>query len=153
MWFIIAILLLLLFCIWQCRQFNWRPIAGASAGETRTKRWLEERFGVPFDKIRPDWLRNPKTGKNLEIDCFNGDLGLGVEYNGEQHYMIVDKFGGTPESLAYSQYKDQLKGELCRANGIHLITVPYWERDIERFLAQETTLWELARGSNMPSSV
>ena len=146
MWFILLIIILLFYALFQCRGYKFfQQRQKISAGEARCKKWLQEHFGLPFDKIRPDWLKNPTFGKNLEIDCFNAELGIGVEYNGEQHYMIVDKFGGNKASLEYSQYKDKLKQTLCRQNGVYLIIVPYWEKNIEDFLAREISLWDSAR--------
>ena len=37
-----------------------------SKGEIECKRVMEKIFGIPFIKIRPKWLLNEDTGKNLE---------------------------------------------------------------------------------------
>ena len=42
-----------------------------SKGEIECRRYLETIFQVPFPKARPDFLKNPVTGNNLELDCFN----------------------------------------------------------------------------------
>ena len=61
-----------------------------SKGETECRKVLESIFGKPFPSSRPDFLRNPVTGgiHNLELDCYNHELGLAVEYNGIQHYKF-----------------------------------------------------------------
>src|SRR5579875_51770 len=54
-----------------------------SLGERLTCLSLESYYGRPFSKVR--LLRNPETGRLMEIDCYNSDLRIGAEYNGEQH--------------------------------------------------------------------
>lgn len=106
----------------------------SSAGENRCRKWLEETFGVPFPRVRPEWLKNDVTNRNLELDCYNEDLKLAVEFNGKQHYEYHPRFHMSQEDYEYSQYKDELKKTLCLENKVELIVVPYWEKDIEGYL-------------------
>lgn len=96
-----------------------------SAGEKMCRRHLEKRLGVPFRKERPDFLKNPVTDSNLELDCFNRDLKLALEYNGKQHYEWVPKFHKTKTEFHAQKYRDEIKRRLCFENGIDLIEVPY----------------------------
>lgn len=96
-----------------------------SRGEIECRRFLETIFQVPFPKARPDFLRNPITGNNLEIDCYNPTLKLGVEYNGQQHYNYTSFFHRNVEASTNQKYRDELKRRMCRENGINLIEVPY----------------------------
>ncbi|ABF82063.1 hypothetical protein MIV033L [Invertebrate iridescent virus 3] len=96
-----------------------------SRGEVECRRFLETTFRVPFPKARPAFLRNPITGNNLEIDCFNPTIGLGVEYNGKQHYAFNDFFHRNKEAAMNQQYRDELKRRMCHENGVVLIEVPY----------------------------
>jgi hypothetical protein len=101
-----------------------------SKGEVECRRVLEEIFGVPFPKTRPDFLRNPITSNgvdsnNLEIDCYNDRLKLGVEYNGIQHYKYIPYFHKTKDSFHNQKYRDYVKNDICQKNGITLIEVPY----------------------------
>ena len=65
-----------------------------SRGEAECRRVLQNMFKRPFNGARPDFLRNPVTGGNfnLELDCFNSEMRLAVEYNGVQHYKYVPYF-------------------------------------------------------------
>jgi hypothetical protein len=101
-----------------------------SKGEAECRRVLEEYFGVKFEKVRPDFLRNPVTSSannkfNLELDCYNADLKIAVEYNGKQHYSFVPFFHRNTDAFTNQKYRDQLKRMLCRDNGVTLIEVPY----------------------------
>ena len=42
--------------------------------ENECKKIIETLTGKKFYKVRPDFLRNPKTGHNLELDCYNKEL-------------------------------------------------------------------------------
>jgi len=96
-----------------------------SKGEDICRRVMEEIYGVPFKKARPDFLKNPETGYNLELDCYNEELGLAVEYNGEQHYRYPNRFNKDFSEFIKQVRRDQFKVEMCDLNGVYLITVPY----------------------------
>lgn len=96
-----------------------------SKGERICRATLENIYGVPFPNIRPDFLINPETGARLELDCYNKDLGIAVEYNGEQHYKFPNRFSKTKKDFINQVRRDMLKAELCDRNKIYLITVPY----------------------------
>jgi hypothetical protein len=116
-----------------------RMMPKVSKGEIRCKNYLETVFGKPFDKIRPEILRNRVTGHNLEIDCYNDDLKLGIEYNGQQHYKYTKGIHRNYEHFQTQQYRDEIKRHLCKEAGIVLIEVPYWIKDIENYLEGRLT--------------
>ena len=103
------------------------PAKYESKGEKICRSVLEETFQVPFVNVRPNFLRNPETGRLLELDCYNEDLKLGLEYNGSQHYVYnaQSKFHKNYEEFISQVRRDMLKKELCDANDVYLITVPY----------------------------
>jgi hypothetical protein len=112
-----------------------------SKGEKECRRVLEKIFNKPFLSVRPDFLKNPVTGNehNLEIDCYNEDLKLGVEYNGVQHYKYVSFFHKNKEHFLNQKYRDEMKKNMCKDNDITLIEVPYYIAidEIEKFLIDE----------------
>lgn len=112
-----------------------------SKGEIECKRVLEKLFKRPFIKERPNFLHNPVTGgsNNLEIDCFNRDLRLGVEYQGSQHYKYIPFFHKNKEAFQNQKYRDEMKRVKCRENGVVLIEVPYTVdiHDIEDYLTNK----------------
>ena len=115
-----------------------KGIPRESKGEIECRRILEKIFKKPFNKSRPNFLNNPVTGGNynLELDCFNEDLKLAVEYNGIQHYKYNKFFHRNNEHFLNQKYRDELKKRMCKDNGIILIEVPYNVKteDIESYL-------------------
>lgn len=103
----------------------WRRKGFVSKGERMCREILEELFDKPFEKIRPDFLRNPETGCNLEIDCYNDELALGVEYSGEEHYVWPNFTGQTHRQFIMQIRRDRFKVDACDQAGVYLITVPY----------------------------
>jgi hypothetical protein len=97
-------------------------------------------FQKPFGKCRPDFLKNPVTGENLELDLYNEELNLGIEYNGVQHYKFNSfMHKDSNDRFQNQQYRDLIKKDLCEKKGIKLITVPYTipEHRIASFLFME----------------
>ena len=125
----------------QYSNYSENSNKGESKGETECKRVLEKIFNKPFNKVRPDFLRNQVTGNtnNLEIDCFNNELKIGLEYNGRQHYDFIPFFHRNKETFYNQKYRDELKRIKCRDNGILLIEVPYTIKieDIEKYIKKD----------------
>lgn len=55
----------------------------------------------------------------------NGKIVRLIEFDGEQHYKDVDRWGG----LELQQKRDKVKNEYALVHNIPLIRIPYWERD------------------------
>lgn len=102
-----------------------KPRKYGSKGEQICCETMEKIYGVPFTSVRPDWLKNPETGANLEIDCYNDELKLGVEYNGIQHYVFPNIYHRNNKDFINQVRRDQYKLEMCDKNGVYLITVPH----------------------------
>lgn len=96
-----------------------------SKGEQICCKSLEEIYGKSFYTVRPNFLRNPETGRNLELDCYNHEIKIAVEYNGIQHYKWPNFTGQSKLEFENQLRRDNLKRRLCDDNGIYLITVPY----------------------------
>lgn len=104
-----------------------KPTSGkfVSKGERICTQTMENIYGVPFITIRPSWLRNPETGENLELDCYNDDLQIAVEYNGVQHYKWPNFTNQTQQQFINQVRRDEAKVEMCKRQGVYLIVVPY----------------------------
>ena len=118
-----------------------KKVPKQSSGERECRRVLEKLFNKPFISVRPDFLNNPVTGgkHNLEIDCYNEELNLGVEYQGAQHYKFNSHFHKNKEAFMNQKYRDDMKKRMCKDHGVVLIDVAYTVKveDIERYLKRE----------------
>lgn len=92
------------------------------------RQMCEQIFHVPFYETRDVGLVNRATGRPMEIDIYNPSLKLGVEYNGEQHYK-VNSMTPNEEALEKRKTMDAEKVEQCRLLGIHLVVIPYYDRN------------------------
>lgn len=108
-----------------------------SRGEYVCRNFLNRIFGKPFKKVRN--IYNPVTHQYLELDCYNDELKLAIEYQGAQHYKYCKFFHKNIESFRNQQYRDELKRIYCNQLGITLIEVPYTikESQIENFLFKQ----------------
>jgi len=76
--------------------------------------------------IRPNFMKNPITRRNLELDIYDPVEKIAIEYNGIQHYFYVEKFHKSYNDFVDQQERDVIKKRLCMNNNIHLIVVPYY---------------------------
>jgi len=86
-------------------------------------------------QYRPEWLGRQS------LDLYIPSLRTAIEYQGVQHYLPVEFFGGE-EALAQRRLLDSQKRELCIANQVRLIEWPYsvdpTEANIQKMLSGET---------------
>ena len=92
--------------------------------ETRCRIIMENLFRSPFVSVRPDFLKYDKTGKNLELDMFNSDLMIALEYDGIHHRKFTEFFHKSELDFIEQQERDKYKEEKCKELGITLIRVP-----------------------------
>jgi hypothetical protein len=113
-------------------------VSGESKGEVECRRVMQKLFDKPFYKTRPRFLNNPVTfgNNNLELDCYNEELKIAVEYDGAQHFKYIPYFHKTYEAFLNQRYRDYMKEQMCKENNIRLIRVPYTVKNeqIENFI-------------------
>lgn len=104
------------------RQFSHRWMTEDLVG-TILKRMMPNHT---FVKVRPDFLKYPPTGRNLELDFYCEDLNTCVEYNGRQHYEYTPYFHGSNMDKFNSQkQRDAHKRAVCKSHGLTYIEIPY----------------------------
>ncbi len=104
---------------------KWCPVCCIKQGELISVKILEHLTGKIFRKIRPEWLKRDDTGLNLELDGFNEELQLAIEYQGIQHYKQIAHFFKSEAEYKKRQEYDQFKRDKCIENGITLFEIPY----------------------------
>ena len=111
----------------------------ASRGENECRRCIELITRKQFIKVKHPKLKNPVTGSFLELDCYNDELKLGIEYQGQQHYKFNPHFHKTKADFQLQKYRDWIKAKLCQEENIKLIEVPYdiKIKDIYAYLENE----------------
>ena len=95
----------------------------SSKSERRFQREIERRTGIVFKKVRPDWLKNPLTHECMELDMYDDDRKLAIEYNGIQHYDFPNPFHKSLQEFVAQQQRDAAKATICRERGVALISV------------------------------
>lgn len=100
---------------------------------------IQKIYNKPFPSVRPDFLKSPMTRKNLELDCYNAELRIALEYNGQQHYTYTPHFHRSKKNFYSQVHRDDWKRKRCRELGIRLIEVPYWVTpiDLEDYIIRE----------------
>jgi hypothetical protein len=95
--------------------------------ENACRATVEDITGLPFPSMRPDFLNNPKTGRNLECDMMNEDVKLCIERQGIQHYKKNSHYHSETGNRSYEaqRERDILKKKLLEENGYKLIEIPY----------------------------
>lgn len=95
--------------------------------EEECRRILEKIYKKPFPSKRPDFLKSPITKQNLELDCYNEELKIAVEYDGAQHAKYTPHFHrGDKWKFIYQVRKDDWKNLKCREMNITLIRIPHY---------------------------
>jgi len=72
------------------------------------------------------WEYSPEWLGLQRFDIYNKRVNLAIEYNGKQHYVPIERFGGKI-ALEQQQLWDQNKAEKCKLNNCTLYTIKYDE--------------------------
>jgi len=124
--------------IWKKYKTPEKKIIIHKKYETECKNILQKIFNKQFIQIRPDFLKW-KYNKNLELDMFNQELNLALEYQGRQHYNYIPFFHKSINDFYEQVERDNYKKNICEQIGINLITVPYTIKfeNLEKYIKQE----------------
>jgi len=88
-----------------------------------------------FDYKHPK-MRFRSSGRKMELDIFIPTLRIAFEYNGEQHYLPREQYGGKKE-LKNIQARDREKRIKCKEKKIRLIVIKYTWSGSKRALEAE----------------
>lgn len=88
-----------------------------------------------FPQYKPIFHYRGSEMEGLELDIFIPELQLGIEYQGQQHYIPIKHWGGE-EGLKQRQLSDKRKIELCKKNNYTLIEFNYKENLCKEMVVQ-----------------
>lgn len=100
------------------------------------EKWIKEFAMVKlfykwFEGFKQLTQASPVWLKPQRLDLFIPDLKLAIEYQGEQHFMPIELFGGE-EGFKTRKESDERKKKLCEANGINLEYINYYDDLLEK---------------------
>ena len=114
-----------------------RPGKGRSKGERKTALILRK-LNILFTEQKT--YDNCKLENLLYFDFYLPKHNALVEFDGRQHFMPVEKFGGE-KVFVQIQMRDKIKNKYAKDNNIKLIRIPYYEfKNIEAILIRELNL-------------
>ena len=98
--------------------------------QRQVSNFLNENTGYLIkENYRPDWLISDR-GTRLELDFYIEEIKLAVEVQGEQHFIYVEHFHGSPEGFKQRLVDDRYKKDYCEKHGIRLLEISE-ESDIQ----------------------
>lgn len=117
------------------------PDCATSWGEKKVRDWLIEHNIAHVKQYRFPDCRYKRT---LPFDFYCPTLNTAIEYDGEQHFVPVERFGGIP-AFKYRQECDQIKTRYCDTRGIRLIRI---DKTCDLNIALQPLLDDLASRHN-----
>ena len=121
--------------LWQCekghqwmarptriQQGTWCPICSQGKSERAARKAIENIYKVKFPSSWPSFLNG------LQLDCYNEELGLALEYQGQQHFELVDYFHNDEGVFKEQIKRDKRKKKLCDKHGVTLIYLTYKDK-------------------------
>jgi hypothetical protein len=95
---------------------------GTSKGEFLIEKILNDN-NILFIKEYPIYIQNKRLRYDFAV-LDNNNIKYIIEFDGEQHYIAREYFGGEPQ-LKITQEHDKIKNQWCKDNNIPLIRIPY----------------------------
>lgn len=110
------------------------PICKISHGENNIKNILDK---YEIDYIQQYKFKDCKFKRQLPFDFYLPDYNILIEYDGEQHFIVKEHFGGY-EGFIDIKIRDTIKDIYCKDNNIKLIRIPYYNKNnLENILIKE----------------
>lgn len=101
----------------------WCPQCSAGLGERLCRTAFEAVFEADFPSSFPEWLRLGGRTK-WQLDGYCEALSIAFEHHGTYHYRVDGVYSKDEAALLKRQHDDRKKADLCRLNGVTLLTVP-----------------------------
>ena len=98
-----------------------------SLGEMKVKKFLESK-NINFTQQKR--FKKCVYKNKLPFDFYLQDYNVCIEYDGAQHFVSVERWGGV-NNFEEIKIKDNIKSDFCKKNKIPLIRIPYNDEKIE----------------------
>jgi len=115
------------------------PFCKASKGELKIKEYFDKN---KINFIKQKTFQNCKNIKVLPFDFYLPDYNVCIEFDGIQHFKIIDCWGGE-KNLLETKNRDSIKTEYCKQNNIPLLRIKYNEKieeKLENFLKEHKVI-------------
>ena len=99
------------------------PVCSGSKGEQQIKEYLNT-HNVDFEPQHT--FKDCKDIQVLQFDFYLSNYNACIEYDGRQHFMPIDYFGGQ-QGFESTQRRDAIKTNYCTTNNIPLLRIRYDE--------------------------
>ena len=129
------------------------PLCNESIGNNKIRMFLINN-NIKFENEKT--FDNCEYIKQLRFDFYVQQYNLCIEFDGEQHFEKVNWDGKMTdeemeENLKLNQFRDQIKNDYCKNNGINLLRIRYDENVEEKLfeyfknhgIVKELTLFDL----------
>lgn len=114
------------------------PCCKKSNGNKKINTYLKNKDFIFIAEYRIEKCKNKRMLPfDFAIFNKNGDIELLIEYQGRQHYEVIEKFGGV-EGYKMRIRNDEIKERFCKKNNIRLLAIPYTHyTNLEQILDKE----------------
>ena len=107
------------------------PYCKQSKGELKIEKYLEQN-NIKFEIQKR--FKKCKNKRPLPFDFYLPTYNICIEYDGRQHYQIIEYFDGK-NGFNKRKHNDNIKTKYCLKNNIDLLRIPYTEfKNIENVL-------------------
>lgn len=113
------------------------PKLHQSRGEKKIA-FILDKFNIDYEEQKRFSDLKSSSGRHLSYDFYIPSLNLLIEYQGKQHKVPIEHFGGV-DNFTKQQTRDKLKKDYANSHNIELLEIWYNE-DIEEKLTKSLNL-------------
>lgn len=103
------------------------PRCNSSRGELQIEQWLKNN-NIYYERQKTfNDLKNPKTNKKLPFDFYIPSKNILVEYDGEQHFKLINhkNYKMNTKDLKNNKFRDRIKTDYAIHKNIKLLRISY----------------------------
>lgn len=97
---------------------------GCPKCQCKSQAILYQRLKESLPNYIIQWEAKVQWLKGLRFDIYFPELNVAVEYDGQQHFTPIEKFGGQIE-FEKTQIRDEIKNKLCKEHNCLLFRMKY----------------------------